>query len=82
MAGSPNCPLTQPRDTFVSTLDRVCKASLLSACLLKRFRTPSAASLDQAALDHRTLITLTEYVQKLGGLDRAKQALDTLRELN
>ena len=32
-------------------------------------------------LDQRTVITLTEYVQKLGGLERAKQALEALNEL-
>ena len=35
----------------------------------------------EPALDQRTLITLTEYVQRLGGMDRARQALETLREL-
>ena len=33
------------------------------------------------AVDERTIITLTESVQKLGGIERARQALEALSEL-
>ena len=32
-------------------------------------------------LDHQKVIALTEYVQKLGSVERAREALDALEQL-